>query len=158
MVQTVYKNSDQTVFEDAKALFQLNKNILLKGPTGSGKTKLAETLSNVMKLPMHQVNCSVDLDTESLLGFKTIQTNEEGHQEIVFIDGPVIKAMKEGHILYIDEINMAKPETLPILNGVLDYRRQLTNPYTGEVIKAAPGFNVIAAINEGYVGTLPTYH
>lgn len=50
---------------------------------------------------------------------------------------------------------MAKPETLPILNGVLDYRRQLTNPYTGEVIKAAPGFNVIAAINEGYVGTLP---
>ena len=70
MVQTVYKNSDQTVFEDAKALFQLNKNILLKGPTGSGKTKLAETLSNVMKLPMHQVNCSVDLDTESLLGLK----------------------------------------------------------------------------------------
>ncbi|WP_185846449.1 AAA family ATPase, partial [Staphylococcus epidermidis] len=74
MVQTVYKNSDQTVFEDAKALFQLNKNILLKGPTGSGKTKLAETLSHVMNLPMHQVNCSVDLDTESLLGFKTIQT------------------------------------------------------------------------------------
>ena len=45
--------------------------------------------------------------------------------------------MREGHILYIDEINMAKPETLPILNGVLDYRRQLTNPFTGEVIKAA---------------------
>lgn len=63
--------------------------------------------------------------------------------------------MKEGHILYIDEINMAKPETLPVLNGVLDYRRQITNPYTGEVIKAVPGFNVIAAINEGYVGTLP---
>lgn len=39
--------------------------------------------------------------------------------------------MREGHILYIDEINMAKPETLPILNGVLDYRRQLTNPFTG---------------------------
>ena len=38
---------------------------------------------------------------------------------------------------------MAKPETLPILNGVLDYRRQLTNPYTGGVIKAAPGFNVV---------------
>ncbi|OCX34065.1 hypothetical protein KV45_11235, partial [Staphylococcus haemolyticus] len=127
----------------------------LKGPTGSGKTKLAETLSAAVNTPMHQVNCSVDLDAESLLGFKTIKTNEQGQQEIVFIDGPVIKAMREGHILYIDEINMAKPETLPILNGVLDYRRQLTNPFTGEVIKAAPGFNVIAAINEGYVGTLP---
>lgn len=150
-----YQNSDQTVFNDAKALFDLNKNILLKGPTGSGKTKLAETLSEVVNIPMHQVNCSVDLDTESLLGFKTIKTNSQGQQEIVFVDGPVIKAMKEGHILYIDEINMAKPETLPVLNGVLDYRRQITNPYTGEVIKAVPGFNVIAAINEGYVGTLP---
>ena len=62
--------------------------------------------------------------------------------------------MREGHILYIDEINMAKPETLPILNGVLDYRRQLTNPFTGEVIKA-PWFQCNCAINEGYVGTLP---
>lgn len=150
-----YINSDQSVFNDAQALFNLNKNILLKGPTGSGKTRLAETLGEVVQTPMHQVNCSVDLDAESLLGFKTIKTNEQGQQEIIFIDGPVIKAMREGHILYIDEINMAKPETLPILNGVLDYRRQLTNPFTGEVIKAAPGFNVIAAINEGYVGTLP---
>lgn len=155
MIKNQYINSDDSVFNDAKALFNLNKNILLKGPTGSGKTKLAETLSAAVNTPMHQVNCSVDLDAESLLGFKTIKTNEQGQQEIVFIDGPVIKAMREGHILYIDEINMAKPETLPILNGVLDYRRQLTNPFTGEVIKAAPGFNVIAAINEGYVGTLP---
>lgn len=156
MIKNQYINSDESVFNDAKALFNLNKNILLKGPTGSGKTKLAETLSaKFVNTPMHQVNCSVDLDVESLLGFKTIKTNEQGQQEIVFIDGPVIKAMREGHILYIDEINMAKPETLPILNGVLDYRRQLTNPFTGEVIKAAPGFNVIAAINEGYVGTLP---
>ena len=154
MIKNQYINSDESVFNDAKALFNLNKNILLKGPTGSGKTKLAETLSATVNTPMHQVNCSVDLDAESLLGFKTIKTNEQGQQEIVFIDGPVIKAMREGHILYIDEINMAKPETLPILNGVLDYRRQLTNPFTGEVIKA-PGFNVIAAINEGYVGTLP---
>ena len=61
-------------------------------------------------------------------GSKTIKTNDQGDQEIVFIDGPVIRAMKEGHILYIDEINMAKPETLPILNGVLDYRRKLTKP------------------------------
>src|SRR5699024_11946392 len=104
---------------------------------------------------MHQVNCSVDLDAESLLGFKTIQTNENGTQEIVFIDGPVIKAMKQGHILYIDEINMAKPETLPILHSVLDHRRMLTNPFTGEVIQAHEHFTVIAAINEGYVGTSP---
>ena len=90
-----YINSDQSVFNDAQALFNLNKNILLKGPTGSGKTRLAETLSEVVQTPMHQVNCSVDLDAESLLGFKTIITNEQGQQEIIFIDGPVIKAMRE---------------------------------------------------------------
>jgi nitric oxide reductase NorQ protein len=107
--------SDESVFNDAKALFNLNKNILLKGPTGSGKTKLAalsvsanlvlpepvgplsniflfklnnalaslntsgktklaETLSAAVNTPMHQVNCSVDLDAESLLGFKTINS------------------------------------------------------------------------------------
>ena len=64
-------------------------------------------------------------------------------------------AMKKGHILYIDEINMAKPETLPILHSVLDHRRMLTNPFTGDVIYAHPDFTVIAAINEGYVGTSP---
>ncbi|KYH14530.1 ATP-binding protein [Staphylococcus kloosii] len=155
MTNMQYINADESVYNDALSLLKLNKNLLLKGPTGSGKTKLAETLSERLEQPMYQVNCSVDLDAESLLGFKTIKTNDDGQQEIVFIDGPVIKAMKEGHILYIDEINMAKPETLPVLNGVLDYRRKLTNPFTGEVINAAPGFNVIAAINEGYIGTLP---
>ena len=49
---------------------------------------------------MHQVNCSVDLDAESLLGFKTIKTNEQGQQEIIFIDGPVIKAMRRSYLIY----------------------------------------------------------
>jgi MoxR-like ATPase len=50
---------------------------------------------------------------------------------------------------------MAKPETLPILNGVLDYRKMITNPFTGEVVRGEQTFGVIAAINEGYVGTVP---
>jgi len=50
---------------------------------------------------------------------------------------------------------MAKAETLPILHGILDYRKMLTNPFTGEVIHAHPDFGVIAAINEGYMGTAP---
>lgn len=149
-----YQNSDVTIYEDALAMLNLSKNVLLKGPTGSGKTKLAETLSVDMDQKMNSINCSVDLDAESLLGYKTIE-NSNGESRIVFVDGPVIEAMREGNILYIDEINMAKPETLPILNGVLDFRRTITNPFTGEVIKAHDNFKVIAAINIGYVGTLP---
>ncbi|QHE17702.1 AAA domain-containing protein [Bacillus subtilis] len=149
-----YEAEDEAILFDAIIALAMGKNVLLKGPTGSGKTKLAETLSSYFHKPMHSVNCSVDLDAEALVGYKTIE-NQSGQATIEFVSGPVTKAMKEGHFLYIDEINMAKPETLPILNGVLDYRKMMTNPFTGEVIRAKSGFGVIAAINEGYVGTVP---
>ncbi|WP_064093226.1 ATP-binding protein [Rossellomorea aquimaris] len=149
-----YTSSQDFIIEDSIIALTMGKNVLLKGPTGSGKTKLSDTLSSILSQPMHSINCSVDLDAEALLGYKTI-SEHGGKNTIEFIEGPVIQAMKKGHLLYIDEINMAKPETLPILNGVLDYRRSITNPFTGEVVKAAPTFGVIAAINEGYVGTVP---
>lgn len=142
------------LWEDVLLSVVLQKNVLLKGPSGSGKTKLAESISSFFSQPMHSINCSVDLDAEALLGFKTL-IQDNGQTIIDFVEGPVIQAMRLGHILYIDEINMAKPETLPILHSALDHRRMLTNPYTGEVLKAHKDFTVIAAINEGYVGTSP---
>ena len=149
-----YTSPVKHLFEDVLTAVTLKHPVLLKGPTGAGKTKLAETISAFFNQPIQSINCSVDLDAEALLGFKTIIV-KDGTNLIDFIDGPVIEAMKKGHILYIDEINMAKSETLPILHSVLDYRRMLTNPFTGEVIKAHPDFSVIAAINEGYIGTTP---
>ncbi|WP_100408084.1 ATP-binding protein [Bacillus solitudinis] len=149
-----YVSPDSDLVIDAVVALTMGKNVLLKGPTGSGKTKFAESLSKLFQRPMHMVNCSVDLDAESLLGFKTLHS-VDGKQTIEFVSGPVVEAMKKGHFLYIDEVNMAKPETLPLINSVLDYRKTLTNPFTAEVVKAEQGFGVIAAINEGYVGTVP---
>ncbi|MGD7043878.1 ATP-binding protein [Jeotgalibacillus proteolyticus] len=149
-----YSSEDPSILEDAVISLALNKNVLLKGPTGSGKTKLAESISELFHQPMYSINCSIDLDAEAMLGYKTIE-QINGKSSISFVEGPVIQAMKKGQLLYIDEINMAKPETLPILNGVLDYRRTITNPFTNEIIKAEEGFGVIAAINEGYIGTVP---
>lgn len=149
-----YVSPDANLWNDILISAVLKKPILLKGPSGSGKTKLAQSISSYFKQPMHSINCSVDLDAESLLGFKTI-IQKDGDTMIEFVEGPVVQAMKKGHILYIDEINMARPETLPILHSVLDHRRMLTNPFTGEVIYAHKNFTVISAINEGYVGTSP---
>ena len=64
---------------------------------------------------MHSINCSVDLDV-GILGYNTLQT-KDGASEVSFVNSPLMKAMKNGHFLYIDEINMAKPETLPLLHA-----------------------------------------
>jgi nitric oxide reductase NorQ protein len=149
-----YASPNPSVLYDAIVALALGKNVLLKGPTGSGKTKLAEYLSHLFSQPIHSINCSVDLDAEALLGFKTL-VQQEDRTSIEFIQGPIVKAMLKGHFLYIDEVNMAKPETLPIINGVLDHRKTITNPFTGEVVRAREGFGVVAAINQGYVGTVP---
>jgi nitric oxide reductase NorQ protein len=149
-----YVSPSPHLWDDVLISIVLKKPVLLKGPSGSGKTKLAQTISHYFNQPMQSINCSVDLDAEALLGFKTI-ISKDGETIIEFVEGPVVQAMKKGHILYIDEINMARPETLPILHSVLDHRRMLTNPFTGEVIYAHEDFTVISAINEGYVGTSP---
>lgn len=149
-----YISPDPYLWEDVLIAIVLKNPVLLKGPSGAGKTKLAQTVSAFFQQPMQSINCSVDLDAEALLGFKTI-VRKDGEMAIDFVEGPVVQAMKKGHILYIDEINMARPETLPILHSVLDHRRMLTNPFTGEVIYAHEDFAVISAINEGYVGTAP---
>ncbi|MBT2582130.1 MoxR family ATPase [Planococcus sp. ISL-109] len=149
-----YIAPDETLWTDILTAVVLKKPVLLKGPTGAGKTKLAESISDLFQQPIQSINCSVDLDAEALLGFKTL-VQRDGQSAIEFVEGPVVTAMKKGHILYIDEINMAKAETLPILHSVLDHRRMMTNPFTGEVIQAHPDFSAVAAINEGYIGTAP---
>src|SRR6478736_4062464 len=78
-----YTAEEADILEDAIIALTLGKNVLLKGPTGSGKTKLAETLSYLFHQPMHSINCSIDMDAEALLGFKTIE-NQNGLTSIEF--------------------------------------------------------------------------
>src|SRR5699024_11852317 len=70
--KTGYVPPDASLFVDAVTALAMGKNVLFKGPTGSGKTKFGEALSYIFHHTMFTVNCSVDLDAESLLGFKTL--------------------------------------------------------------------------------------
>src|SRR5699024_12173693 len=107
--KTGYVRPDASLLVDAVTALAMGKNVLLNGPTGSGKTKFGEALSYIFDQPMFSVNCSVDLDAESVLGFKTL-TYKEDRQAIEFVPGPFINAMDKGTSLYIDELNMAMPE------------------------------------------------
>ena len=68
-----FLHNDEHIKQDAESILKLGKNLLLKGPTGSGKTRLAENLTDELGKEMYSINCSVDVDIEALLGFKTIE-------------------------------------------------------------------------------------
>src|SRR5690625_1046917 len=80
-LQGDYVPPHDNILIDAITILAMGKNLLLKGPTGSGKTKLAETLVELFQQNMYSINCSVDLDAESLMGFKTLDY-KEGKQHI----------------------------------------------------------------------------
>ncbi|HET6872585.1 MAG TPA: AAA family ATPase, partial [Sporolactobacillaceae bacterium] len=80
-----YKAPESSIIEDAVTALLLGKNVLLKGPTRSGKTRLASLLSRLFQQPMYSINCSVDLDAEALLGYKTLDYDAENKARIAFV-------------------------------------------------------------------------
>lgn len=125
------------------------KNTLLKGPTGCGKSFLVEELAKSQNKKLYTVNCDVELDKTEIIGHHEI---EDG--ETVWVEGILIKAMKEGAWIVFDEINMARPEVLSVLHQALDYRRKITiKEHHNEEIVADKDFRVVATINPNYCGT-----
>src|SRR5690625_1373071 len=100
-----YVPPNEDLIVDAITVLGMGKNLLLTGPTGSGKTKLAETLSYLFQQPMYSINCSVDLDAESLMGFKTLEY-ENKKKKINFILVQVLKARKKGPFYNINKFIM----------------------------------------------------
>lgn len=119
--------------------------VMLKGPTGCGKTRLVEHMAWRLKRPLITVSCHDDLAAADLIGRHLIE-----HDRTVWHDGPLTRAVREGAIVYLDEIVEARQDTVVVLHPLTDHRRLLPVDRTGELLQAAPGFQLVVSYNPGY--------
>jgi nitric oxide reductase NorQ protein len=119
--------------------------VLLKGPTGCGKTRFMEHMAWRLKRPLVTVACHDDLTSGDLVGRYLIKGNET-----VWIDGPLTRAVKVGALCYLDEIVEARKDTTVVIHPLADDRRILPMEKRGELISAAPEFMLVISFNPGY--------
>jgi nitric oxide reductase NorQ protein len=119
--------------------------VMLKGPTGCGKTRFVEHMAWRLGLPLVTISCHDDLTASDLIGRYLIR-----HDGTVWQDGPLTRAVREGAICYLDEVVEARQDTVVVLHPLADYRRILPIDKTGETIEAAPGFQLVVSYNPGY--------
>src|SRR5437870_9312744 len=124
--------------------------VLIIGPKGTGKTTLVRKFAFEMKKDLDSVNFSLRTRESHLVGSRTLDKGE-----ISFVEGVLVKSMRSGTILYLDELNAAEADVLLRLDEALDDRRQLVlKEAEGQIINASEGWSVIATINPlSHVGT-----
>ncbi|HVU62225.1 MAG TPA: CbbQ/NirQ/NorQ/GpvN family protein [Mycobacteriales bacterium] len=132
-----------------KAAARQGLSILLKGPTGCGKTRFVEAMAYDLGRPIITVACHDDLTTADLTGRHLLQGGDT-----VWVDGPLTRAVREGAICYLDEIVEARQDTTVVIHPLADHRRQLPIERLGVTLDAAPGFCLVVSYNPGYQSVL----
>ncbi len=123
--------------------------LLIKGPTGCGKTRFVAHMAARLELPLHTVACHDDLSAADLVGRHLLQGGAT-----VWCDGPLTRAVREGGICYLDEVVEARKDTTVVLHPLADDRRVLPIERTGEVLTAPPSFMLVVSYNPGYQNLL----
>jgi nitric oxide reductase NorQ protein len=132
-----------------KAAVGQSLSVLLKGPTGCGKTRLVEAMAHDLDRPLVTVACHDDLTTADLVGRFLLEGGETR-----WVDGPLTRAVREGAICYLDEVVEARQDTTVVIHPLADHRRQLPIDRLGVVLDAAPGFGLVVSYNPGYQSVL----
>ncbi|MCX4091007.1 CbbQ/NirQ/NorQ/GpvN family protein [Nocardia sp. alder85J] len=132
-----------------KAAHRQGLSIVLKGPTGCGKTRFVEAMAHDLGRPLITVACHDDLTTADLVGRYLLRGGDTE-----WVDGPLTRAVREGAICYLDEVVEARQDTTVVLHPLADHRRQLPIERLGETVSAAPGFGLVVSYNPGYQSVL----
>ncbi|MDP3439804.1 MAG: AAA family ATPase, partial [Azonexus sp.] len=130
------------LFEHA---FHQRLPLLIKGPTGCGKTRFVSHMAARLKLPLYTVACHDDLTAADLVGRHLI--SDKG---TYWSDGPLTRAVREGGICYLDEVVEARKDTTVVLHPLADDRRILPIDRTGETLEAPANFMLVVSYNPGY--------
>ncbi len=135
--------------ELGKKAYEHRLPLLLKGPTGCGKSRYVEHLAALLGRPLVTVACHDDTSAHDLLGRYLIRGGET-----VWQDGPLTRAVREGAICYLDEVAEARSDTIVVLHPLTDHRRQLFVERHDEALTAPPEFMLIVSYNPGYQRSL----
>ncbi|MFV0338870.1 MAG: CbbQ/NirQ/NorQ/GpvN family protein [Chthoniobacterales bacterium] len=134
--------SECSVFEQT---WKTRLPLLIKGPTGCGKTRFVRHMAHRLGLELITVSCNEDTSATDLLGRHLLLGGETR-----WTDGPVTRAVRSGAILYLDEIAEARADAIVVVHSITDDRRELFLDRTGEALQAGPKFMVVASYNPGY--------
>ncbi len=140
------QGNEESLFEHA---FNNQLPVLLKGPTGSGKTRFISHMAAKFNLPLYTVSCHDDLTASDLVGRFLI-----GDGQTIWNDGPLTRAVREGGICYLDEVVEARKDTTVVIHPLTDDRRILPIDRTGETLHAPDNFMLVVSYNPGYQSML----
>eukprot|EP00924_Labyrinthula_sp_SR-Ha-C_P005664 snap_masked-scaffold_14-processed-gene-1.5-mRNA-1 protein AED:0.22 eAED:0.22 QI:0/-1/0/1/-1/1/1/0/4800 len=131
----------------------LENPILLEGTPSSGKTSIVEALGRMLKVRVIRINLSEQTDFSDLTGLDTPSSSEDGvSTRFSWTDGPIITAIKEGHWLLLDEVNLANQTVLEGLNACTDHRREIYLPDLDMSFKCHPRFRIFGTQNPVQLG------
>ena len=137
---------EKTVF---RAAWESRHALMLKGPTGVGKTRFVEHMADELELPMATVSCHEDLTAADLLGRYLLKGGDTE-----WMDGPLTRAVRQGGICYLDEVVEARADTTVVIHALTDHRRELYVERLGEELKAPDNFMLVISYNPGYQSVL----
>jgi len=131
--------------EKYTAAYDVRMPVMLKGPTGCGKSRFVEYMAWKLGKPLISVACNEDMTASDLIGRFLLDINGTKWQ-----DGPLTIAARIGAICYLDEVVEARQDTTVVIHPLTDHRRQLPLEKKGEVVDAHPDFQVVISYNPGY--------